>query len=53
MSEKIRDLNERVTTHPASKYVGRVVTLTYIFYYYMTNPYRPGLKKFDWFKAGL
>ena len=22
-------------------------------YYYMTNSYRPGLKKFDWFKAGL
>ena len=21
--------------------------------YYMTNSYRPGLKKFDWFKAGL
>ena len=22
-------------------------------YYYMTNSYRPGIKKFDWFKAGL
>ena len=22
-------------------------------YYYMTNSYRPGLKKFDWLKAGL
>ena len=21
--------------------------------YYMTNLYRPGVKKFDWFKAGL
>ena len=21
--------------------------------YYMTNSYKPGLKKFDWFKAGL
>ena len=21
--------------------------------YYMTNSYRPGIKKFDWFKAGL
>ena len=21
--------------------------------YYMTNSYRPGLKKFDWFQAGL
>ena len=21
--------------------------------YYMTNSYRPGLKKFDWFKADL
>ena len=21
--------------------------------YYMTNLYRPGIKKFDWFKAGL
>ena len=27
--------------------------LVCIFYYYMTNSYRPGLKKFDWFKAGL
>ena len=24
-----------------------------IFSYYMTNSYRPGIKKFDWFKAGL
>ena len=23
------------------------------YYYYMTNSYRPGIKKFDWFKAGL
>ena len=22
-------------------------------HYYMTNSYRPGIKKFDWFKAGL
>ena len=21
--------------------------------YYLTNSYRPGLKQFDWFKAGL
>ena len=25
----------------------------YISHYYMTNSYRPGIKKFDWFKAGL
>ena len=25
----------------------------YYYYYYMTSSYRPGLKKFDWFKAGL
>ena len=22
-------------------------------HYYMTNSYRPSIKKFDWFKAGL
>ena len=22
-------------------------------FYYMTNSYRPDIKKFDWFKAGL
>ena len=29
------------------------MTAFYIFNYYMTNSYRPGIKKFDWFKAGL
>ena len=29
------------------------ILLMYIMYYYMTNSYRPGIKKFDWFKAGL
>ena len=24
-----------------------------LYYYYMTNSYRPGIKKFDWLKAGL
>ena len=24
-----------------------------IVFYYMTNSYRPGLKKFDWFKGSL
>ena len=26
---------------------------TYVARYYMTNSYRPGIKNFDWFKAGL
>ena len=35
---------------------GALNHLPLLFYksvYYMTNSYRSGLKKFDWFKAGL
>ena len=39
-------------TRQASKgnLFGHIVNTTH---YYMTNSYRPGFKKFDWFKAGL
>ena len=39
--------------HPYGKKFSRKHKVYNIYVYYMTNSYRPGLKKFDWFKAGL
>ena len=38
---------------PAKEHGENYMKVFCIIVYYMTNSYRPGIKKFDWFKAGL
>ena len=50
--QELRNLNEQITKQDdiIERKPGE---LSNNYLYYMTNSYRPGLKKFDWFKAGL
>ena len=50
--QELRNLNEQITKQDdIIERKPRELSNNYL--YYMTNSYRPGLKKFDWFKAGL
>ena len=42
-----------VNTIEMKNFDTHLVFICNTFSYYITNSYRPGIKKFDWFKAGL